>query len=203
MNSDKSKAIYLGRSFGIGLDMYFYNIRSLMIFKHEILYQLEDGKWSLSSSKSPKNHYEVWKSANLFLTSGKENVRTVSDFGCVIPKNNYNLKLILDNPNSYERIKSIGKVTLMYEDCGESVNPDMKELLDNEIYEFHEILGTYDTDEGIESITRSLPDKLRNFIDEDFIIKYNSVNYSDRMMRDDLGMIQNTMRKNVNETQFY
>lgn len=183
----------------LGLDMYFYNVRTLMIFEYEIKYQLSQGIWSLIST--PKNHADVWMGANLYLTQGKENVRTISEFGCNIPKNNYNLKRVLDNVRSYSRVKSIGIISKIYENDVNSI----KMLLNENFHEYGYLLMRefYEDDnpynEFMEALSLELPDTrgLIPMIDEDLVYRFISSDYKDNMIKDDLGMIQNTMRNVV------
>lgn len=197
--------IFRNRSIGsLGLDMYFYNIRTLMIFEYEIKYQLSQGIWSLASN--PVNHDEVWMKANLYLTQGKNNARTVSEFGCNILKNNYNLKKILENPRSYSRVKSIGILSQMYEGSIDT----LKMLLNENFYEYGYVLlrDFYEDDkpydEFMESLCTELPDTkgLIPMIDEDLVYRFLNTEYTDNQMRDDLGMIQNTMRNVITENQY-
>lgn len=198
--------IICNRAIGtLGLDMYFYNIRTLMIFEYEIKYQLSQGIWSLVNN--PRNHADVWMNANLHLTQGKSNVRTVSEFGCNIPKNNYNLKKILDNHRSYSRVKSIGILSQIYDKDYDY----LKALLNENFHEYGYILMRDFSDdddpykEFMEALSLELPDTrcLIPMIDEDLVYRFlDLVNeYSDSSMRDDLGMIQNTMRNVIEENQ--
>lgn len=201
----ENNLIFRDRSIGnIGLDMHFYNLRTLMIFEYEVKYQLSQGIWSLINN--PMNHADVWITSNLYLTQGKQNARTVSEFGCIISKNNYNLKRMLDNPRSYSRIKSIGLLCKIYED-----NPKEVEMLLNE--NFHEygyvlMRDFYEDDdpfeEFLESLSSELPDTrgLIPMITPELVNKFLSFDYSDSEIRDDLGMIQNTMRNVVNENSY-
>lgn len=189
-------ALFKGRNLGrTGLDLYFYNLRTLMIYKYEIQFQLENGIWS--SSRYPEGHFIPWIEANLHLTNGKGNSRNVVEIGCNIPKNDYNLKKILNVSTAYNRVKSIGKLVKSLDDKSEL------EVLFNE--GFHEDVGYYLNDESeysdelykmlMDSITHC--GKLGLLVTPDLIQKYMETDYSDKEMRDDLGMIQVTMRNTI------
>jgi hypothetical protein len=190
---NKNDVIFEKRRLGeIGLDLYFYNLRTLMIYNYEIIYQLTDGVWS--SYRYPRGHSDPWVSANLHLTQGKSNARNVVEIGCNILKNDYDLKRILNTATSYSRVKSIGKLVMALDDDVDLIttllNEDFHELssyIEQEFNEenFNEFMGILESNGRVHSL---------QVFSEDIMKKYIESDYTDKVMRDDLGMIQNTMR---------
>lgn len=175
----------------IGLNLYFYSFRTLALFNYEVSYQITDGLWS-----SPRygNHATPWIEANLYLTQGKSNARNVVDMGCRIIKNDYNLKKMLNLSTAYRRIEAIGKLVNCCDDY-EYVN----QLLHNGFHEaYDELIDEWNEWEYYEMINRMLsnPDTrdLAVMLTPELIQCYIESVYTEDEMRDDLGMIQNTMR---------
>lgn len=184
----------------IGLGLYFYNIRTLAIFEFEVLYQLTEGIWS--SSRYPEGHSEPWVMSNLFLTSGKSNVRNVVEPGCNIIKNDYNLKKILNIPTSYNRVKCIGRLSNALEDDKET----LMTLLNGGFHEYSEVYPEEFSDDLYNQAMLDLSNfgassEMMMSLSPDIMEKYCSSVYTDDEIRDDLGMIQNTMR-NITSFQY-
>lgn len=182
--------IFINRRLGqLGLDLYFYNIRTLMIFEYEVLYQVTEGLWS--TNRYPVDHSTPWVDANLHLTSGKNNARNVVEIGCNIIKNDYNLKKILNLPTSYERVKSIGK---MVNYLGDDVDT-MKVFFNEGFHEYASLLEDEYSDENYNEFLSQIPSKkLAMSLSPEIIEGYLQTEYTFDEMKDDLGMIQNTMR---------
>lgn len=188
--------IFKEREIGeLGIDLYFYDARVLMIYKYEILYQLSEGLWS--SSRYPQGHEIPWMKANLHLTKGKNNSRNVVEIGCNIVKNNYNLKKVLDIPTSYNRVKSIGKLSNVLRDDLDTLII----LLNDEFYEVNFDVSDNPSQSDIDEAVNILRENGRSHslmvLNEDILMDYLKCEYTDDMMRDDLGMIQNTMRNTM------
>ena len=186
-----SEAIIINREDqSAGIDMYFHNLSSLMIYQYEIIYQLEGTNW--------RNYSKPWTDANLYLTNGKDNARTeVHEFSHEITKSAFNLKKILNIGPAYYRIKTIGKFCNIGMDI-----LDLQALFNDEIWDYLHAIedindpSEFDFEEWIDSLM-SAPYKTRSLemLDPDIMNRFITSNYGYNMMRDDLGMIQNTMRK--------
>lgn len=173
----------------IGLDLYFYSFRTLCLFQYEVLYQITEGAWNYS--RYPSGHGDVWKTANLHITQGKSNVRCIVEFGCNILKNDYNLKKILNIGTSYRRLESIGRL----------INCDIDELSIISLLNagFHENYSKWDGDFSYNELVSELYEnpetrELSELITPELLDKYSESTYSFEDIKDDLGMIQNTMR---------
>lgn len=185
----------------IGANMYFYSYRTLMIYYYEVVYQISNGIWNCA--RYPNEHWRVWNEANLYKTKDKSNSRTVVETGCSILKNDYNLKRILNLNTSYSRVQSIGKLA---KSLGDDYNR-MIELLNLEFYEYIPLLEVdidmYEVnfDNACRYLLSNYPEsrRLLEILDEDVLEKYYSTEYSESEMRDDLGMIQVTMRNIENQ----
>jgi hypothetical protein len=186
------------------MKMYFYSLRTLLIYQYEIKYQLEEGIWS---TRSFNLNNEPWINAELLLTKGKSNVRTEVSSDVTDINGNYNLKMTLNTSTSKSRIHGIGLVTnaLLLDDT-----TLIKELLDAEIHEAFDMIeeiieemkeGDYDIDDCYSRLIAELQSnsygRLAELIDSETLLKLTEASYSDIDMRDDLGMIQNTMRNIV------
>lgn len=177
----------------IGLDLYFYSFRTLAIFQYELLYQISEGIWS--TSRYTKGHEIPWMNANLYLTKGKSNARNIVQTGCNIIKNDYNLKKVLSLNTAYNRINSIGKLV---ECC-----TDTKLVINLLNLGFHEYCNMDEWDEDFYNVMidslYSNPDsrELVNCITPELMQCYCNAIYSYDEMKDDLGMIQNTMRNTM------
>lgn len=184
------KPIIVNRHVDEGLNMFFYNLRTLMIFNHEITFQLES-LWNGTNTK-------IWESANLFLTSGKSNVRTELNVPIDDIYTEYNLKRILRISTAYERIKVIGALCNSELLDTDSLSSVIVEGVDGDAFcSAFKNQSEFNFNEWIEGIIRYNPNTIipmviEDYMMEDFFRCYNE--YTDRMIRDDLGMIQNTMR---------
>lgn len=180
------------RSLGhIGLNMHFYSLRTLMLYYIEIRYQLTGGEWS---NKPPRGHSTPWEEANLFLTDGKSNSRTVAEVGCSIPRSKYNLKKILNVSTIANRVNIIGRVV--------NIIPDdfnkLRFFLESEVYDLLSYLPpkeSFNFDQWMVEVSSNYPEfrKIISYITPEFIEAFYESEYSDKDMRDDFGMIQNTM----------
>lgn len=175
-----------------GATLYFYNVRTMMLFNYEVLYNITEGAWC--SSRYPQGHSDIWAKANLLITQGKVNARTVINADCQILKNDYNLKKLLNISTAYNRIKTIGRLCLGTNDSFRKLNM----LLENEIHDNYTFPLYECSQEDYEEFLDNLRDNHNNYLCE--TISYEefelicNTDYPDQMMRDDLGMIQNTMR---------
>lgn len=180
-----------------GIDLYFYNFRTLALFQYEILYQINEGLWN--SSRYPQGHSDIWMEANLHVTQGKNNVRNVIQIGSEpIIKNNYNLKKLLNIGTSYNRMMCIGRLV---KSCN---NEDyVARLLDLEFHELGEKLAIFDYGYNEESYNEFMNElyndpqfrELAEYLTPELLENYSNSLYYD--LKDDLGMIQNTMRNTM------
>lgn len=175
----------------LGLDMFFYNLSTALIYQYELIYQMVDGKWS----NDRFSDRSLWSSANIYLTIYKPNARTqiVGKINKdVLYPNRYNLKSILNIPSAKERVILIGKVA----NSGIDAN-DAMALLNEGFHECYDMIG----DDSYESYNDFMSDiinsEYRNLgmmIDYDRYNRIVNAKYSEKEAKDDLGMIQNTMR---------
>ena len=185
-----------------GIDLYFYNVRTLMIFQYEIMYQLLSGVFSTGRSKSSNSDNEIWSKANLYLTIGKKNARIELN-GFNLENRNHSLRRVVNCSTAKDRISVIGRISNTFFNDIDII----KLFLDNEFHEYYDLLNDYDynsIDEGLESIISVLRldriDTIADLIsnDPDIMKRYYLERYSYNDMLDDMGMIQNTMRRILN-----
>lgn len=173
-----------------GLNIFFYNLRTLMIFNHEITFQL-GSLWN-------DTNVRAWEESNLFLTSGKSNVRTEMHLFSEDIYTEYNLKRILKISTAYERIKVIGALCNSELLDISSLSSVIVDGVDGDAFcSAFRNQSEFNFNEWMEGVIRYNPDTIIPMVIEDYMMEtffrcYNE--YTNKMIRDDLGMIQNTMR---------
>lgn len=195
----------IGTNLTNGINLYFYSLRTMMIFKYEVLYDLVEGM-----SKINSNERDLWLNVNTQLTQGKENARNVL-VNVDIESPKYNLKKLLDNPRIYDRIRTMGRLCNALEGIGDL--DTLTILLEGDFHshfsDFMLSSSCYSETTRSEEYINELIDHLRingagieiiSCITTELLDLFNLTEYTKWEMRDDLGMIQNTMRRITKET---
>lgn len=179
-----------------GSTLYFYSVRTMMLFNYEVLYNISEGLWN--SSRYPQDHAKLWESANLYLTQGKVNARNIVNIGVNVPKSDYNLKRLMNIHTSYDRMKTIGKLCMVIDDRSlliRMLDLGIHEDFSFSIYDYNSLEDLSDSySEFMSDLRSSSARELYEEFTYDLYCSLVTANYTDDMLKDDLGMIQNTMR---------